>query len=128
MRRILIGSVVAVAMVGVGKMAFPAVRAQQARACLHGSDETPAERSRRNEAVGYARAINTAQAQHFPVNNRYGQIEELAVTRPLPAGFAVQHAATTAGYIFSVKDSTDQCRFTIYSDQDGIIYFAEPMR
>jgi hypothetical protein len=104
------------------------VNAQQARVCLHGSDETAAEKTRRNEAVQYTRAINTAQAQHFPVNNRYGEIEELAVPRALPAGFAVQHAATATGYIFSVKDSTDQCRFTIYSDQDGIIYFAEPMR
>jgi hypothetical protein len=128
MRRILIGSVVAVAMFGVGRMALPAVSAHQARVCLHGSDETPAERARRGEAVGYTRAINTAQSQHASVNNRYGQIEELAVTRALPAGFAVQHAANAAGYIFSVKDTTDQCRFTIFSDQDGIIYFAEPMQ
>jgi hypothetical protein len=126
---VVIGTVVAVALViAVGKVMTSPVGAQQARACLHGTDETPEEKTRRNEAVGYTRSLHNAQAGFISVNSRYGQIAELQGVRPIPAGFAVQHAAEAKGYIFSVKDTTDQCRFTIFSDQLGIIYFAEPMR
>jgi hypothetical protein len=131
MRRILIPSVAAaavVAAIAAGRVSVAPVNAQQARVCLHGTDETPAERARRNQAINYTRSIHNAEARFFPPSNRYGQIDELADVRAMPAGFVLQHAANAKGYIFSVKDTTDQCRFTIYSDQDGIIYFAEPMR
>ena len=101
---------------------------QQTRVCLHGTDETAAERTRRNEAVGYVRSVHNAQARFYPSSSRYGQIAELSDVRPLPTGFTLQHAADTQGYMFSVKDMTDQCRFTLYSDHAGLIYEAVPMR
>ncbi len=128
MNRIAVVSAIVIGGLLAGGARARTAEGQQPRVCLHGADETAAERTRRQEAVGYVRSINTAQARFYPSNNRYGQVAELLDVRPIPAGFALQHATNVDGYIFSVKDKTDQCLFTLYSDQAGIIYEAGPMR
>jgi hypothetical protein len=47
----------------------------------------------------------------------------------IPEGFAV-HLATdgSTGYVFSVKDTLDPCRFALFSDQAGLIYTGEPLQ
>jgi hypothetical protein len=131
MKRIVIVTAVSTALViAAGRMLVPSVAAQQGSGCLNGKgpDETPEQRARRAEAINYTRSLHNAEASFFPPNNRYGQMNELSGVNSIPAGASVQHATTEKGYLFSVKGTTGQCAFTIYSDQNGIIYFAEPMR
>jgi hypothetical protein len=60
---------------------------QQGPACLHGPNETAAERDRRNAGLGLARALNTAQAG-FASRNKglYGTLSQLSGLPDLDAG------------------------------------------
>ncbi len=95
--------------------------------CLHGGDETPEQANRRRQALQAARAINTSEANLFRANNGYTALAALPVPA-LPDGFGVNLAADAAGYAFAVKDLQDACRFAFFSDQDGVIYTAQPIR
>ena len=44
------------------------------------------------------------------------------------SGFNVQLSTDGASYTFSVKDTLDACRFAYFSDQEGVIYAATPLR
>jgi hypothetical protein len=129
MNRILMVTVAAAAALSAaGRIAVPAVAARQAGGCLTVAEQTPEQRARRSEAIGYTRSIHNAQANFTARNGRYGQMKELTGVNPLPMGATVLHAATESGYLFSVKGTAGTCAFTIYSDQNAVIYFAEPMR
>ncbi len=101
--------------------------AAQPRSCLHGSDESPEHANRRRQALQNARQINTAEANQFPASNKYIPFGELAVAAP-PAGFTVNLVPSANGYLFSIKDIQDPCRFAFFSDQDGVIYSAQPIQ
>jgi hypothetical protein len=40
----------------------------------------------------------------------------------MPAGFELSFYSGDAGYIFSIKDRLDPCRYAIFSDEAGFIY------
>jgi hypothetical protein len=101
--------------------------AVQPRSCLHGSDETPEQANRKRQALQNARQINTAEANLFRPNNRYSLLGDLGV-QSSPSGFAVNLVADANGYVFSIKDTQDPCFFAFFSDQDGVIYSAQPIR
>ena len=109
--------------VGVGSIAT----AQQQPACLHGQDETPAQRDRRQQALRTARQINT-----YEVNGRgqAGRFQPLTAFPNIvtPPGFAVHFATDGTTYAFSVKDTLDPCAFAYFSDETGVIYTGEPIR
>lgn len=109
-------------------LAAAAVPSVQPRACLHGSIETPEQGNRKRQALQHARDINTAEANLFRTNNnRYLALTDLRVP-PSPDGFAVNLQADANGYLFAIKDTQDPCRFAFFSDQDGVIYAAQPIQ
>jgi len=108
-------------------LAAAAVPGGQSRPCLHGADETPEQANRKRQAVQSARQINTAEANLFRTNNRYLALDDLRVP-PSPDGFDVNLLADASGYVFSIKDAQDPCRFAFFSDQNGVIYSAQPIQ
>ena len=97
--------------------------------CLHNASETPANKTRRDQAIRVARAINTAEnmglAPRRP-GQRYRRFDELTMVPSIPAGFALQFHTDGETYSVSLKDERDPCRYAIFSDQDGYIYEAQP--
>jgi hypothetical protein len=87
----------------------------------------PADPQRRQAAVRFARMLNTAEASFWAQNKRYGQISDVGVGAE-PEGFRAQLSTDGTIYTFAVKDSVDACRFALFSDQEGLIYTALPMR
>jgi hypothetical protein len=118
-----------------------------AQDCLHGKDETPDQRTRRSQALGAARHVNTLQANR---PNRAGAYLDLAELGSLDtaqsakrlsarsynfhpdaeiiAGWQLTLARTDSGYWFMIKDKTDPCGFAYVSNEAGVIYRAEPIR
>jgi hypothetical protein len=45
-----------------------------------------------------------------------------------PAGFRAQLTTDGTTYSFSVKDTVDACHFALFSDEQGVIYTARPLR
>jgi len=99
-----------------------------AQECLHGPDETVAERRRREQAVLYAQRLNAAEQSSFPAGRTYRRPEEFPTLPPLPPGFLLQFHTDGRTYAFSLKDGRDPCRFAIFSDQQGYLYVAVPHR
>ena len=80
----------------------------------------------RKQAVTVARSINTAQMRSLQTKSVYQPLSALRVT--IPEGLDVQLVHSPAAYVFSVKDTREVCRFTLFSDQDGLIYIAQPLQ
>ena len=118
----LVCCVVGCGLLFVGPASFARTQQTETRACLHGPDETAGEKTRRGQALTYVRVINTAQTAFAGRNRRYAHFDELQDVQQAPPGFALQHAADSNGYLFSVKDTADPCGFALFSDQKGIIY------
>lgn len=123
MRTLVIGAAIV-----VGVLASVQGQAPAPAACLHGPQETPEEAARRRTAVTLARRINTLQNAAFQQDRRYRPLTELPEVSSPVDGFAVRLAADDASYVFAVKDTLDPCRFAFFSDQEGLIYSAEPLR
>jgi hypothetical protein len=138
MRRQLV-TALAVALVGVPVHTF-------AQDCLHGPDETPEQRSRRVEALAAARHVNTLQANRPNRGGPYLDLAELArlqaeqaAKRPsaraysfspdaeIVAGWQLRLARTEHGYWFMISDKADPCHFAYVSNEEGVIYRAEPI-
>lgn len=94
--------------------------------CLHGPDETEAERKRRAVAIAHVRSINTAQSKRTG-QGPWIELNQLSVG-PAPAGFSVQLATFDGGYLVSMKDTLDPCRYALFSDDAGLIYVGRPMQ
>jgi hypothetical protein len=119
-----------------------------AQECLHGPKESAEQAARRTDAVNAARTINNIQANHH--GSGYFRHEDL-VSSP----FAVQlrqsgnalskRLSLTPGtdilpgwtlmldvgfesYWFKITDKTDPCGFSYVSNQQGLIFRAEPLR
>ena len=76
------------------------------------------------------RAINTAQARAFAVNRSYQTFRELTDLGlpPRPSGFATQLTVEASTYVLLLKDTADPCRYTLFSDQEGLIYVGSPLQ
>jgi hypothetical protein len=101
--------------------------AAQPSRCLHGLDETPAEKLRRQQALGFTRHINNLQADAFRQSRVYPSHSELRVTESIPADFVVSLTSDGTSYAFSVKDALDPCRFGYFSDQTGAIHYGQAL-
>jgi len=103
----------------------------QFRKCLHGDNETRAERLRRESAVEFADRINDAQtnARRFGprANRKYVPLDQLSNLPDTPDGFRVQLHTDGESYSFSIKDVRDPCRYAVFSDQSGDVYQGVPM-
>lgn len=123
-----------------------------AQRCLHGTGETPEQNERRRAALTATRTINNIQANHGPerargvyvrhadlantpyaqglqssMNPVIGRMSLVPGTDVLP-GWRLTLSVSEGGYWFMIKDSTDPCGFAFISNQDGLIYTAEPIR
>ena len=99
-----------------------------AQECLHGANETVAERTRREQAVQFAQRLNAAQQSSLPnlQGRTYRPAEQLHNLPPVPPGFRLQVDTDGRSYTFTLKDQRDPCRFALFSDQDGVIYGGTP--
>jgi hypothetical protein len=117
-----------------------------AQQCLHGTSETPDQAARRVEALTATRNVNNLEANQPGAQNRvYLRQVELA-SSPFAAkapsvkklnftpgaellpGWHLVLDVTQDGYWFMVKDKTDPCGFAYISNQEGLIFHAEPNR
>jgi hypothetical protein len=87
----------------------------------------PGDPQRVQTAVRFAREVNTAQARYQAQNTRYGRILDLGIGAE-PEGFRAQITTDGATYSLSVKDTIDACHFALFSDEQGVIHTARPLR
>ena len=101
-----------------------------AQSCLHGADETAANRSRRQQAIQYVARVNATETglSIGPAPPRYRPLSELTNLPLLPAGFEVQFHTDGRTYTISLKDTRDACHYAIFSDQEKRVYEAIPSR
>ena len=116
----------ALSVIALLTFAAGAASAQTSPMCLHGGNEAPAQKARRDAALQLATRINLAQSVTIGPGprNRYRPLEELTNIPPTPAGFELQFHTDGATYSFSIKDRTDPCRYAVFSDQDKVLYEA----
>jgi hypothetical protein len=135
MGRIEMGKKIALAAVLMGVLGSPFTVSSARPApiwgsCLHGPTEQSQQRTRREQALKTAQAINRAETTGpavIPGQPRsFRPIEDLPNVPPPPAGFRLRFYADGPTYAFSLKDRTDPCEFAIFSDQDRAIYEAMP--
>jgi hypothetical protein len=43
-------------------------------------------------------------------------------------GDSMQRTDSSSRYIFTIKDTRDVCKLALFSDQNGLIYLAQPLR
>src|SRR5690348_14442515 len=106
---------------GIGLASLVGFTVAPARQGPCGASPTEEQRVRRNAAIAIARQINTAEAQLFPSAQKYMPLPALSDVS-VPAGFEVQVSTDGESYTFSVKDTQDECRSAVFSDQKGLIY------
>jgi hypothetical protein len=118
----------ALALLAAGAIGFAAESAQDRKTCLHGPSETADQRARRVAALEFARQVNTFEAAGKRQAQSYYAIGDLPGLPPMPEGFVARLSTDGASYAFSVKDTLDACHFAFFSDQDGVVYTATPIR
>ena len=116
--------------------------------CLHGPDATPEQQARKKAALQAARQINTLQANgsvarggrnltRVEMADAYAeQLKKRPAATPLVfdrmsdviPGWQLTFDKTETGYWFMIKDTADPCGFAYISNQNGVIFTAEPVR
>ena len=109
--------------VSFGSAAAPGPRQfPSAVSCLHRQAAKQEDRARRAQALTLAKAIHVAEAGVVRRTRQYESLENLPALPAVPAGFQLSLYAGRAGYIFSIKDTLDPCRFAVFSDASGLLY------
>ena len=115
----------------IGLLASPS-SSQAPPRCLHGPDERPDHRVRREQALTLALQVNRAENTGptiAPLQRRaFRPLDQLAGLSPTPGGFKVQFNTDGGTYTFSIKDTLDPCRYAVFSDQELSIYEATARR
>ena len=132
-----------------GFLLLPPARANVQSQCAAGTPPTPEQQARRREGVGIARLVNTAQANQpgarerkflghdeLPASPHVRRLAEdpfvkslkLAPGEEVLPGWELKLDVTADGYWFMVKDKSDPCGLAFISNQNGLIYTAEPLR
>jgi hypothetical protein len=122
-----------------------------AQQCLHGDGETAEQTARRRLALTATRNINNIQAnqpgavkgqflRHDQLSNSPFALKmresnnEAVKSMSLEPGtdvlpdWQLTLNVTEQGYWFMIKDRTDPCGFAFISNQQGVIFRAEPIR
>lgn len=97
-----------------------------APACRHDEHAQQADRARRQQAIALAKAINEAEGMVAERTRIYRPLGELRNLPPGPHGFVVRLYTDGAGYLLSIKDSLDPCRYGIFSDETTFLYERTP--
>lgn len=122
-----------------------------AQQCDPGASPTPEQMARRKEALNATRTVNNLEAnQPGRATKTYLRQSELP-TSPFAArqtgasadffkklnftpgeelmpGWELTLDVTAEGYWFIIKDKTDPCGFAFVSNQNGLIFEAQPIR
>ena len=128
-----------------GFQASPAL-AQQ---CVQGASPTPQQMARRTDGLKATRAVNNLEAnQPGSATHKYLRQVELPTSpfatgsnaseflkmlnftpgEELMPGWKLTLDLTSDGYWFMIKDQTDPCGFAFVSNQDGLIFEAQPIQ
>ena len=122
-----------------------------AQQCMHGSNETTVQAARRLQALTATRTINNIQSNQPGAFNRLflrhvelvgspwaTKMREstnetvrrfvLSPDEDILPDWQLTLDVTQDGYWFMIKDTTDPCGFAYVSNQNGVIYRAEPIR
>ena len=83
-----------------------------------------ASRMRRDAAIGYLSAVNSAQMLRQNQGGKYAPLDELTNMPSAPVGFVPKLLIDRWSYIVSLKDYFDVCGFALFSDERGVIYEA----
>ena len=118
--------VAVVGVVGSALAAQPRAQLSGVPACLHDSAERQADKSRRDQAVALAKAIHQAQGAVAERTRRYVPLTQLRNLPPPPRHFDVRLYTDGTGYVVSIKDTLDPCKFGIFSDESGYVYENTP--
>jgi hypothetical protein len=94
--------------------------------CRHDSAEEAPDRVRREQALALAKAINEAEGIAAERIRLYRPLAQLSSLPAAPAGFHVRLYTDGAGYILSIKDTLDPCRYGIFTDESGLVYERTP--
>ena len=98
-----------------------------AQECIHGPSETPANRTRREQAIDFAHRLNRLEADAVRVDPRQQYQRPSALKLPpAPTDFDLTFHTNGRLYAFSLKDALDPCNFAVWSDHDGLVYAATP--
>ena len=123
-----------VAVVGASAMTLVIVSQSSPRAqlpssgiaCLHDASESRADRTRREQAIALARAINASEGVLSQQSRRFHPLADLPNLPQTPSGFDLRLYSDGAGYVFSLKDTMDPCSYGVFSDQSGLLYEKTP--
>jgi hypothetical protein len=98
-------------------------------ACLHGEDELPRQRDRRQMALGSVREFNTEQNKRLAANGRYAALADMQGLGAY-TDFRVSFVLDAGGkaFMLSSVDESDPCRFAYVTDQSGLIFEARALR
>jgi hypothetical protein len=98
-----------------------------AESCLHGPDESNPERDRRNAAITFLAQVNAAEAKLERERGMYVALMDAVKVAAIPLSFVARLTFDRWSYIVTLKDTLDPCRYSLFSDQDGMIYQAQPL-
>lgn len=129
-------------------LAIAAPALLSAQQCLHGTNASPENNARQKAALQAARQINSLQAggsvtrggKYLSRVEMADAYAELLKKRPsasplvfdrmadIVPGWKLTFDKTETGYWFMIKDMTDPCGFAYISNENGVIFTAEPIR
>jgi hypothetical protein len=112
----------------VGRGQLPLPRMAPGVSCRHDEGASPADRTRRDQARALARAINAAEGRAVQSSQRYLPLNQLPGLPMTPAAFEVRLYTDGIGYLVSLKDTIDPCRYGLFTDQLGLLYEVTPQR
>ncbi len=95
-------------------------------ACLHEASESRADRTRREQAIALAQAINASEGLLSQQTRRFHPLADLLNLPQTPRGFDLRLYSDGAGYVVSIKDTLDPCSYGVFSDQAGLLYEKTP--
>jgi hypothetical protein len=95
-------------------------------AFFHGSQSSDSNQARRAGAHALAQAINQAQSGAVSATGRYVELTALPNLPAVPDGFALRFYTDGDGYVVSLKDTFDPCRYGVFTDQQNRLYESSP--
>jgi hypothetical protein len=94
--------------------------------CQSAATRASLDESRRQAAVEFVVAVNSAQARWQRDTGRYGTLHELRQP-PAPFGFVPRLIVGQFGYALKLADALGPCGFALFSDEHGVVYEGNPM-
>jgi len=123
----MVAKITAAAMVMIVAGVLLAATSADVPQCLHDARESIDQRVRRQAAVRYLRQVNTAQTRLRQERKTFVPLAEAAGSDSTPFGFVPRLTFDRWSYTVILKDVLDPCGFSLFSDQDNVIYEAHPV-